>query len=61
MEAFDHASLHAHQDRSGCCGTMQLPEYMHGDQKKLEASKPIDDEELLAEEIKYLKKVFKDK
>jgi hypothetical protein len=61
MEIFDHASLHAQQDRSGCCGTMQLPEYMLGDQEKLAASKPIDDEELLAEEIKNLKKVFKNK
>lgn len=59
MKAFDHPSLHAQQDRSGCCGTMQLPEYLLGDQKKIETSKSIEDEDILAQDIKELKKIFK--
>jgi len=62
----DHPSLMGAQDRSGCCGTMQLPEYAR-DQKRLDADLQKLSEEgvtipevaLLAEEIVELKKVFK--
>jgi hypothetical protein len=33
----EHASMLAPQDRSSCCGTLQLPEYMQ-DQQKLDAN-----------------------
>lgn len=63
----DHPSLQASQNRSGCCGTMQLPEYAQ-DQKELDAdleklrkgiSEIIPEEELLADEVKALSKAFK--
>ncbi len=62
----DHPSLVATQDRSGCCGTMQSPEYLQ-DQKVLDAnlarlSKPgvvLDEESLLEDEMKHLAKSFK--
>ncbi len=58
MKAFDHVSLHAPQDRSGCCGTMQLPEYA-ADANKLASRKTILDQDLLEEELQELKKAFK--
>ena len=62
----DHPSLVASQDRSGCCGTMQLPEYAQ-EQKILDANlkllakegQLIGEEELLADELKQLSKEFK--
>ena len=62
----DHPSLRATQDRSGCCGTMQHPEYAQ-DQKKLdadlnklcEAGTLIPEEDLLASEVEELSKTFK--
>ena len=61
----DHASIVASQDRSGCCGTMQNPEYAQ-DQKVLDANlaqlkKPgilLDEEIMLKEELKALSKEF---
>ena len=68
LKPFDkeHASLHASQDRGGCCGTMQLPEYMR-EQKHLKAdlkklSKEgfvMDDSEILSGEVKALADEFK--
>jgi hypothetical protein len=60
-----HASLTASQDRSGCCGTMQLPEYAC-EQKTLDAqlkklAKPgatVPEESLLDDELKELGKEF---
>lgn len=62
----DHPSLVAQQDRSGCCGTMQLPEYAVAE-KILEANlktlmqndQQISDEMLMADEMKRLAKAFK--
>jgi hypothetical protein len=52
------------QDRTGTCGTMQLPEYarskreIDADLKKLRAGEEVTDESLLAQEIRQLKKSF---
>ncbi len=62
----DHPSLVGGQDRSGCCGTMQLPEYAR-DQKTLDADlqklseegATIPDVELLADEVVELQRAFK--
>lgn len=62
----DHPSLVATQDRTGCCGTMQSPEYAQ-EQKKLEsdlkklmqAGECIGEEEMLADELKELARSFK--
>jgi hypothetical protein len=62
----DHASLVASQDRSGCCGTMKLPEYAQ-DQKKLDINlktlmqegQCISEEDMLSEELAQLSKEFK--
>ncbi len=59
LKCCDHVSLHAKQDRVGCCGTMQLPEYLLGDSKKLRSGRLITDDELLAPEIKKLAEAFK--
>jgi len=54
-----HASDHATQNRTGCCGTMQLAEHMLGDPKKMATGVGLSDEELLAPELKELAKSFK--
>ncbi len=62
----EHPSLQAVQDRSGCCGTMQHPEYAQ-DQKKLDANLKrlykvgarIPEEDLLSEEVEDLANAFK--
>jgi len=61
----EHASIHAQQDRTGCCGTMQLPEY-YQDADALdselddlrETGTPIPPERLLADEIHSLEQAF---
>ena len=61
----DHPSLVSVQDRSGCCGTMQNPEYMQKD-SVLEANlkilakegAQIDEEAMLKNELKELAKEF---
>jgi len=58
LEAHKHASDKAPQDRSSCCGTMQLPEYLMGDPKRLEAGESISQEELLGTERAELQKSF---
>lgn len=60
-----HASLLAPQDRSACCGTMQLPEYAQ-DQQKLDADlrrlmepgRQVPAIEILQEEIDRLRETF---
>jgi hypothetical protein len=52
------ATLEAPQDRSGCCGTMLLPEFTVVDQDVVESGKPMSDEDLLAEEVARLKETF---
>jgi hypothetical protein len=60
LEATDvPATLVAPQDRSRCCGTMQLPEFTTVDQKTVGSAKPLDDEGLLAKEVAQLAKEFK--
>lgn len=59
LEAHRHASDRAPQDRSACCGTMQLPEYIMGDHKKLESGAGIPPSELIAAEVAQLKQAFK--
>jgi hypothetical protein len=62
----DHPSLKASQDRSGCCGTMQNPEYAQ-DQSRLDANlkelsetgRQISDADLLSDEVDQLAKDFR--
>lgn len=65
----DHPSMHqwCPQDRSGCCGTMQLPEYAQEPEKldadlqriaKLAPGETISEEAVLADEIAHLAKAF---
>lgn len=61
----DHPSLVREQDRTGCCGTMQLPEYAR-EQRKLDGDlhrlcqegQTIREEELLADELAELRHAF---
>lgn len=61
----DHPSLNAVQDRRGCCGTMQNPEYMQ-DQKVLDTSLSalsqqgvtLDEQGLLDHELRELARSF---
>ncbi len=59
-----HPSLVAAQDRSGCCGTMQLPEYVQSPEKlhetlrKLIEKEPISEMDILADEIEQLRAEF---
>ncbi len=59
MAAIEHPSDKAPQDRSGCCGTMQLPEYTSAAQEVVEAGEAVGEEDLLAEEMEELKVEFK--
>jgi hypothetical protein len=52
----EHMSLYAPQDRSGCCGTMQLPEYVLGDARTLATGKEITDDDLLEGEFQELRR-----
>lgn len=53
------ASLTAPQNRTGCCGTMFLPEFLIVPEDVVASGKPLSDEELLASEVKELAKAFK--
>ena len=53
------ATLEAPQDRSGCCGTMKLPEFTTVDQKIIESGASLSDEDLLGGEIAELARSFK--
>lgn len=59
MEAHHHPADHAHQNRSTCCGTMQLSEHLLNDPKLMETGIGLTDEDVLAPELKELAKVFK--
>ncbi|GAB3659321.1 hypothetical protein GCM10027589_20400 [Actinocorallia lasiicapitis] len=52
------ASLRAEQDRSTCCGTMQLPEFQQIDQKKLAGRGDLTDDDILAPELDELRRAF---
>jgi hypothetical protein len=58
MERHKHSSDKAQQDRSACCGTMQLPEYVEGDAGKLAAGQSITDADLLGHDKTELKNLF---
>ncbi|MFG6195365.1 hypothetical protein [Nonomuraea sp. JJY05] len=53
------ASLRAVQDRSTCCGTMQLPEFQVIDAGRLTTKGELHDDDILATELSALKKAFK--
>lgn len=62
----EHASLVAPQDRSGCCGTMQLPEYTQEQhtldanlQKLRQEGTYIPEHEIYAEETEQLSRAFR--
>lgn len=59
LEACHHPADRAAQDRSTCCGTMQMPEYLMNDPKLMETGIGLTDEDVLAPEIKELAKSFK--
>lgn len=58
LEPARHPADHAPQDRARCCGTMQLPEYTRGDQKKLERGAGIAEADVIAVEVAELRKMF---
>jgi hypothetical protein len=53
------ATLVAGQDRTGCCGTMNMLEFLTVDAQLLESGAPLGDEVLLQTETKALSKAFK--
>jgi hypothetical protein len=59
LEAHEHASDKAPQDRSTCCGTMQLPEYTMGDQEKLQSGAANTQDDIMRTERIELQKAFK--
>jgi hypothetical protein len=59
LEAYEHASDEAPQDRSTCCGTMQLPEYTMGDQEKLRTGAAITQDDVMRAERIELQEAFK--
>lgn len=58
MEAVHFPADEAPQDRSGCCGTMQLPEFTLAEQRVMTAGQCVTDEELLMEEREELVEHF---
>jgi hypothetical protein len=58
LEPQRHASDNAAQDRSACCGTMQLPENRLGERKKMQAGAAISVQDLLATELVELSRTF---
>ncbi|XRQ05954.1 hypothetical protein ACN3XK_56920 [Actinomadura welshii] len=52
------ASLRAAQDRSRCCGTMQMPEYEVIAPEKLAEGGALGDEDILREELDELRRAF---
>lgn len=59
LQRYEHPSDHARQDRSTCCGTMQLPEYTIGDQAKLQTGAGITQDDVLSAQRRELQKAFK--
>ncbi|WP_067454383.1 hypothetical protein [Actinomadura macra] len=60
VEPFDErsASLLAEQDRSLCCGTMQMPEYRVIDSERLAKRDPLEDDDILRNELDELRRAF---
>lgn len=52
------ASLRGEQDRSRCCGTMQMPEYQVIDDKKLAKRGELTDDDILRHELDELRRAF---
>jgi hypothetical protein len=52
------ASLRADQDRSRCCGTMQMPEYQVVAPEKLAMRGPLEDDDILRDELDELRRAF---
>ncbi|MEU5883739.1 hypothetical protein [Spirillospora sp. NPDC047279] len=52
------ASLRAEQDRSRCCGTMQMPEFQAIDAEKLNQRGSLDNDDILREELDELRRAF---
>ncbi|TDD80772.1 hypothetical protein [Actinomadura rubrisoli] len=52
------ASLRAEQDRSRCCGTMQMPEYQVIDAERLAKRGALDDDDILRPELEELSRAF---
>jgi hypothetical protein len=58
MEPVHFADDEAPQDRSTCCGTMQLPEYTLTDQRVITSGSGVTEDDLLAEDRKELVQAF---
>ncbi|GAA0599012.1 hypothetical protein [Actinomadura livida] len=60
VEPFDErsASLRAEQDRSRCCGTMQMPEYEFVAPERLAERGALEDDDILREDIEALRRAF---
>ncbi|WP_396446653.1 hypothetical protein [Actinomadura sp.] len=60
VEAHDEqsASLLADQDRSRCCGTMQMPEYQVVAPEKLARRGSLEDDDILRDELDELRRAF---
>ncbi|TDD31532.1 hypothetical protein E1287_25965 [Actinomadura sp. KC06] len=60
VEALDEhsASLRAEQDRSRCCGTMQMPEYQVVDAEKLAKRGSLEDDDILRNDLDELRRAF---
>lgn len=59
LKPHKHASDRAPQDRSLCCGTMQLPEFAVSESKRLQTGVGLTQNDLLANEVAELRKAFK--
>lgn len=59
METHRHPADRASQNRSFCCGTMQLPEHLINDPKLMETGIAMTDDDVLAPELKEMAKSFK--
>lgn len=59
LETHHHPADRAAQNRSACCGTMQLSEYLLNDPKLMETGIGLTDDDVLAPELKELAKSFK--
>ncbi|MFC6884370.1 MULTISPECIES: hypothetical protein [Actinomadura] len=60
VEPYDEtsASLRAEQDRSRCCGTMQMPEYRAIGADRLAQRGPLDDDDILRDDLEELRRAF---
>lgn len=59
LDVHHHAADKASQNRSTCCGTMQMAEYLINNPKLMETGIGLTDDDVLAPELKDLAKVFK--